>query len=100
LRVYISYHSVQADGEGKTELQNGPASKETSSSKKIVSATPASVAGTLVGPVVSSVMATTLELRNPSTVDSKANSTSAPQPCAIVPNETCLQVWWSDNDLF
>ncbi|KAG5009112.1 hypothetical protein AAZX31_07G058500 [Glycine max] len=83
--------TLTTDGEGKTELQNGPASKETSSSKKIVSATPASVAGTLVGPVVSSVMATTLELRNPSTVDSKANSTSAPQPCAIVPNETCLQ---------
>ncbi|XP_040866138.1 G-box binding factor isoform X1 [Glycine max] len=79
------------DAEGKTELQNGPASKETASSKKIVSATPASVAGTLVGPVVSSGMATALELRNPSTVHSKANSTSAAQPCAVVRNETWLQ---------
>ncbi|KAG4379682.1 hypothetical protein GLYMA_16G029000v4 [Glycine max] len=82
---------ITADAEGKTELQNGPASKETASSKKIVSATPASVAGTLVGPVVSSGMATALELRNPSTVHSKANSTSAAQPCAVVRNETWLQ---------
>nr|BAD42432.1 bZip transcription factor [Psophocarpus tetragonolobus] len=79
------------DGEGKTETQEGSVSKETASSRKIMPATPASVAGNLVGPIVSSGMTTALELRNPSTVHSKANNTSAPQPCAVVPSEAWLQ---------
>ncbi|XP_027938834.1 common plant regulatory factor 1-like isoform X1 [Vigna unguiculata] len=42
------------DGEGKTETQDGPISKETASSKMIMPATPASIAGKFVGPVISS----------------------------------------------
>ncbi|TKY64023.1 Common plant regulatory factor 1 [Spatholobus suberectus] len=79
------------DGEGKIKIQDGPVSKETSSSKMIMTASAAGAAGKLVGPVVSSGMTTVLELRNPSTVHSKANSTSAPQPCAVVPSEAWLQ---------
>ncbi|RDY06664.1 Common plant regulatory factor 1, partial [Mucuna pruriens] len=89
--MVIYYQTLQSDVEGKTETQDGPVSKETTSSKKVMSATPASVAGKLVGPVVSSGMTTTLELRNPSTVHSKANSPSAPQPCAVVPFEGWVQ---------
>jgi len=94
--MVIFYRTVQADGEGKTETQDGPVSKETTSSKMVMSATPASVAGKLVGPVISSGMTTALELRKPLTVHSKENPTSAPQPCAAVPPEAWLQVW-SDN---
>jgi len=67
-------------------------SKDTAASNKIVAVAPASVAGTIVGPVVSSGMTTVLELRNPSSVHSKANTTSAPQP-SVLPAETWLQVW-------
>ncbi|XP_027350122.1 common plant regulatory factor 1-like isoform X3 [Abrus precatorius] len=79
------------DGEGKTEIQGSPISKETAASNKMMSVTPASVAGKVVGPVVSSGMITTLELRNPSSVHSKTNTTSAPQPCAVLPAEAWLQ---------
>ncbi|QCE00104.1 plant G-box-binding factor [Vigna unguiculata] len=61
------------DGEGKTETQDGPISKETASSKMIMPATPASIAGKFVGPVISSGMTTTMELRNSFTVHSKEN---------------------------
>ncbi|XP_014515365.1 common plant regulatory factor 1-like isoform X6 [Vigna radiata var. radiata] len=44
------------DGEGKTETQDGPISKETASSKIVVPATPASIAGKFVGPVISSAV--------------------------------------------
>ncbi|XP_027335503.1 common plant regulatory factor 1-like isoform X2 [Abrus precatorius] len=79
------------DGEGKTEIQDGPVSKETSASKKIMPVTPTSVAEKLVGPAVSSGMTSALELRNPSAVHSKANSASAPQPCGVLPSEAWLQ---------
>ncbi|XP_014491553.2 transcriptional activator TAF-1-like isoform X2 [Vigna radiata var. radiata] len=79
-----------ADGEGKTEIQSSPISKDIAASNKIVAVAPASVAGTIVGPVVSSGMTTVLELRNPSSVHSKANTTSAPQP-SVLPAETWLQ---------
>ncbi|XP_014491555.1 common plant regulatory factor 1-like isoform X5 [Vigna radiata var. radiata] len=78
------------DGEGKTEIQSSPISKDIAASNKIVAVAPASVAGTIVGPVVSSGMTTVLELRNPSSVHSKANTTSAPQP-SVLPAETWLQ---------
>ncbi|KAK8468775.1 hypothetical protein PHAVU_006G109700 [Phaseolus vulgaris] len=78
------------DGEGKTEIQSSPISKDTAASNKIVAVAPASVAGTIVGPVVSSGMTTVLELRNPSSVHSKANTTSAPQP-SVLPAEAWLQ---------
>jgi len=71
--MVIFYHTVQADGEGKTETQDGPISKETASSKMIMPATPASIAGKFVGPVISSGMTTALELRNSFTVHSKEN---------------------------
>ncbi|XP_022641798.1 common plant regulatory factor 1-like isoform X5 [Vigna radiata var. radiata] len=48
--------STTADGEGKTETQDGPISKETASSKIVVPATPASIAGKFVGPVISSAV--------------------------------------------
>ncbi|KAK7285807.1 hypothetical protein RJT34_20588 [Clitoria ternatea] len=55
------------DEEGKTEIQGSPISKQTAaSSNKVMSVAPASVAGKIVGPVVSSGMTTALELRNPS----------------------------------
>ncbi|KAG4914084.1 hypothetical protein AAZX31_19G237800 [Glycine max] len=76
------------DGEGKTEMQGSPISKETAASNKMLAVVTAGVAGTIVGPVVSSGMTTTLELRNPSSVHSKA---SAPQPCPVLPAETWLQ---------
>ncbi|KAE9595767.1 putative transcription factor bZIP family [Lupinus albus] len=79
------------DREGKTEIQDNPISKETAASSKMVSVTPISVAGKLVGPTVSSGMTTTLELRNPSAVNAKAKSTSAPQPCGVLPPEAWLQ---------
>ncbi|XP_020228185.1 common plant regulatory factor 1 [Cajanus cajan] len=79
------------NGERKTEIQDGPVSKETASSKKIITATPASVAGKFVAPVVSSGMTTALELRNPSTVHSKGNAPTGPQPCTVVPSEAWLQ---------
>ncbi|KAJ1381415.1 G-box binding protein, multifunctional mosaic region [Sesbania bispinosa] len=79
------------DGEGKTETQDSPVSKETAASQQMVSVTPVSVAGKLVGPVVSSGMTTALELRNPSAVHSKTCSTGAPQPCAVLPSEAWMQ---------
>ncbi|OIW02337.1 hypothetical protein TanjilG_11231 [Lupinus angustifolius] len=78
------------DGEGKTEMQDNPVSKETPS-LKVMPVTPTSFAGKLVGPTVSSGMTTALELRNPSAVNFKANSTRAPQPCEVLPLEACLQ---------
>ncbi|XP_004510715.1 common plant regulatory factor 1-like [Cicer arietinum] len=74
------------DGEGKTEMQNSPVCKETTASKKMVSATPAGVAEKFVRPVVSSGMTTALELRNAATV-----SVSAPQPCGVIPPEAWIQ---------
>ena len=87
--MVVLFCTVQADGEGKTEIQGSPISKETAASNKMLAVVTAGVAGTIVGPVVSSGMTTTLELRNPSSVHSKA---SAPQPCPVLPAETWLQV--------
>jgi plant G-box-binding factor len=53
---------------------------------------PAGVTGQLVGPAVSSAMTTALELRNSSSVHSKINPTSAPQPSAALPPEAWIQV--------
>ncbi|XP_052735084.1 common plant regulatory factor 1 isoform X3 [Vigna angularis] len=89
-RLFFCCHHSTHDGEGKTEIQSSPISKDTAASNKIVAVAPASVAGTIVGPVVSSGMTTVLELRNPSSVHSKANTTSAPQP-SVLPAETWLQ---------
>ncbi|KAK7338010.1 hypothetical protein VNO77_18605 [Canavalia gladiata] len=79
------------DGEEKTEVQGSPNTKDTTASNKTMPIAPASVAGKIVGAVVSSGMTTTLELRNPSSVHSKTNTTSAPQPCATLPAESWLQ---------
>ncbi|XP_061363358.1 common plant regulatory factor 1-like isoform X2 [Gastrolobium bilobum] len=79
------------DGEGKTEIQGSPVSKETADSNKVMSVAPASVTAKLIEPVVSSGMTTSLELRNPSSVHSKPNPTGAPQPCPVVPAENWLQ---------
>lgn len=86
--LLINFPTVHTDGEGKTEIQDSPVSKETAAANKMMSVTPASVTGKLVGPVVSSVMTTALELRNPSTVNSKANSTRG-----VLPPEALRQVW-------
>ena len=91
------FPTVQADGEGKTEIQASPVtpvSKETAASNKTMPIAPASIAGKLVGPLVSSGTTTTLELRNPSSVHSKTNGTSALQP--VLPPEAWLQVWPSN----
>ncbi|KAK7275298.1 hypothetical protein RIF29_16410 [Crotalaria pallida] len=80
-----------ADEEEKTEKEDSPLSKEPAASDKMISVTPVSVAGNLAGLEVSSGMTTALELRNPSTVDSKANSSSAPQPFGVLPPEAWLQ---------
>lgn len=89
--MVMLFPTVQADGDGKTEMQVSPASKEAAAAGKMMSVAPTSVAGKLVGPAVSSGMATTLELTNPTSV--RANSVSAPQPCAVLPAEAWLQVW-------
>jgi len=89
--MVLLFCTVLADGEGKTEIQSSPISKDIAASNKIVAVAPTSVAGTIVGPVVSSGMTTVLELRNPSSVHSKANATSAPQP-SVLPAEAWLQV--------
>ncbi|KAI4328870.1 hypothetical protein L6164_021192 [Bauhinia variegata] len=75
------------DGDGKTEIQASPVSKEAVASNKMMSVTPGSVGGKMVGSVVSSGMATALELRNPH----KTSPSSVPQPCAVVPSEAWLQ---------
>ncbi|KAL2345875.1 hypothetical protein Fmac_007160 [Flemingia macrophylla] len=72
------------DGEGKNEIQGSSVSKEKM-------AVVPSVTGNIVGPTVSSGMTTALELRNPSGVQSKTNTTSAPQPCSVLPAEAWLQ---------
>ncbi|XP_004494783.1 common plant regulatory factor 1 isoform X2 [Cicer arietinum] len=79
------------DGEGKTHTQGSQVSKEIAASNKTMAVAPAGVAGHLAGPVVSPAMTTALELKNPSSVHSKTNVTSAPQPCAVLPAETWLQ---------
>ncbi|KAK7397401.1 hypothetical protein VNO78_18572 [Psophocarpus tetragonolobus] len=78
------------DGEGKREIQGSPISKETAASNKII-VMPASIAGTIAGPVVSSGLTTALELTNPSSVHSKINTPSALQPCSVLPAEAWLQ---------
>ncbi|OIW16664.1 hypothetical protein TanjilG_30797 [Lupinus angustifolius] len=79
------------DGEEKTEIQNNPVPKETAASNKIMSVKPISVAGKFVGSTVSSGMTTALELRNLSTINSKANPTSGLQPCGVLPPEVWIQ---------
>ncbi|CAJ2662942.1 unnamed protein product [Trifolium pratense] len=74
------------DGEGKTEMQDSPVSKENAAFKKTLSVAPASVAEKIVGPILSSGMTTALELRNPSTV-----SAAAAQPCGVLPPEVWMQ---------
>lgn len=74
------------DGEGKTEMPDSQVSKETAASKKTVSVITSSAAEKMVGPVLSSGMTTSLELRNPSPI-----STSAPQPCGLLPPEAWMQ---------
>ncbi|XP_019418061.1 PREDICTED: G-box-binding factor 3-like isoform X1 [Lupinus angustifolius] len=77
------------DENGKTEMQVSPASEEATAASKIMSVVPAGVAGKLAGPSFSLGTTTTLELTNPSGV--RANSTSAPQPCAVLPPEAWVQ---------
>ena len=91
--MVINIPTVQADGEGKTEIQDNLVSKETAASNKMISTTPASIAGKLAVPVVSSGMTTALELMNPSTLHSRTNTTNGPLPCGVVPSEAWLQVW-------
>lgn len=79
--MVVLFYTVQADGEGKTEAEDSP--------NKMMTVVPANVAGTVVGPVVSSGMTTALELKNP--------SKSAPQPCSVLPGEAWLQVWLAYN---
>ncbi|PNY05199.1 common plant regulatory factor 1-like protein [Trifolium pratense] len=74
------------DGEGKTEMQDSPVSKENAAFKKTLSVAPASVAEKIVGPILSSGMTTALELRNPSTI-----SAAAAQPCGVLPPEVWMQ---------
>ncbi|XP_059634299.1 common plant regulatory factor 1-like isoform X2 [Cornus florida] len=83
-------------GDGKMETRNSPVpSSEVSgaSNKAIrVTAVPASVAGKVLGNVLSPSMATTaLELRNTPSANPKTNSTSVPQPCVVMPNEVWLK---------
>ncbi|KAI4355181.1 hypothetical protein L6164_003977 [Bauhinia variegata] len=75
------------DGDGKTEIHASPVSKEAATANKVMSVTPGSVGGKLVGPVVTSGMTTRLELMNPP----KTGPASVPQPCAVLPSEPWLQ---------
>lgn len=83
-------------GDGKTETRSspGPAGEVNATSDKVLGTTvaPVCVPGKSVGPVLSPAMTTALELRNPSNMNAKASPTSFPQPCAVLPSETWLQV--------
>ncbi|XP_061349809.1 common plant regulatory factor 1-like [Gastrolobium bilobum] len=86
-----SERTPTTDGEGKTEIQDSLVLKETTTSKKMMPVTLASVAGKVVESVVSSGMTTSLELRNPLTVHSKTSSSSGTQPSGVLPSEVWLQ---------
>ncbi|XP_054784102.1 G-box-binding factor 3 isoform X2 [Prosopis cineraria] len=78
-------------GDEKAEIQATLLPKETAVSNKSMAIVPASVAGKIAGPVVSSSMTTALELRNPQTVHSKPNLTNVAQSGAVIPSEAWLQ---------
>lgn len=80
--MLITFPAVQAGGEGKAEMQ----------ADKKMAIVPTGVPGKLAGPVVSSGMITTMELRNPHTVHSKPNLTNFVQTGAVIPPEAWLQV--------
>uniref|UniRef100_A0A5B7C036 Putative common plant regulatory factor 1 n=2 Tax=Davidia involucrata TaxID=16924 RepID=A0A5B7C036_DAVIN len=86
-----------AGGDGKTEMQNSPvpAGELNGASNKVmgVTVTHASVAGKMVGTVLSPSMTTPLELRNTSDANPKTSPTSVPQPCAVIPGEA-----WRQNE--
>jgi hypothetical protein len=94
----ISVYSIciWTGSDGKTEAQASSVSaKEVNSAPdKALGATvtPASAAGNLVGTVVSPGMTTALEHRNTPNMNTKTTTNSVPQPCAVLPPETWVQV--------
>ncbi|XP_050114287.1 common plant regulatory factor 1-like isoform X1 [Malus sylvestris] len=82
-------------GEGKTDMQPGPAEEASAATDKVLGVTLAAVSipGKLVGPAVSPGMTTALELKNSPILNSKTSPTSVPQSCAVLPPET-----WIHND--
>ncbi|XP_009377247.2 common plant regulatory factor 1 [Pyrus x bretschneideri] len=82
-------------GEGKTDMQPGPAEEASAATDKVLGVTLAAVGipGKLVGPAVSPGMTTALELKNLPILNSKTSPTTVPQSCAVLPPET-----WIHND--
>ncbi|XP_044494516.1 common plant regulatory factor 1-like isoform X2 [Mangifera indica] len=81
-------------GDGKTETQPNPASGGDANAAPNVLGTSvagAGVPGKPSGPVLSPGMTTTLELRNPTSMNSKTSPSGVPQPCAVLPTEGWLQ---------
>ncbi|XP_057979027.1 common plant regulatory factor 1 isoform X2 [Malania oleifera] len=85
-------------GEGKAETQTSlvPAGETNAATDKVlgISVASASATGKLGGTVLSPSMTTTLELRNPVSVNAKTSPTSLPQGpqlCAVFPSEALLQ---------
>lgn len=54
--------------------------------------TPGGVSGNLVGSVVSPGMATALELKNTSNINTKTTTTSVPQSCSVLSSEAWMPV--------
>lgn len=84
-------------GDGKTDIQSTPVPVGVNATPDKVLATavaPTSVSGKPVGPVLSPGMPTKLELRNAPGMNVKASPTSIPQPCAVLPPETWIQVFF------
>ncbi|KAF3439911.1 hypothetical protein FNV43_RR18189 [Rhamnella rubrinervis] len=82
-------------GDEKSEKQASPVSaKEVNAVSDIemgATRSPAGVSGKLVAPVVSPGMATALELRNPSNLNTKISPSTLQQTCAVLPSEAWLQ---------
>ncbi|KAA8516134.1 hypothetical protein F0562_019313 [Nyssa sinensis] len=86
---------VVAGGHGKTDTHNSPvpAGEVNGASDKAmgVTVTPASVAGKVVGTVLSPSMTTALELKNTPGANPKTSPTSIPQSCGVIPSEVWRQ---------
>lgn len=96
VNVLISSFCLYITIVGDEKHVNPISAKEiNAASDKALGATvpPASVPGKMVGSVVSPVMTTALELRNPSNINTKTSPTATlNQACTVLPSDSWLQV--------
>ncbi|KAJ0113442.1 hypothetical protein Patl1_00551 [Pistacia atlantica] len=92
--VYICLIFMPTGGDGKTETQPNPVpGGDVNAAPNVVLGTTVAadgVPGKAGGPVLSPGM-TTLELKNPTSMNAKTSPTSVPQQCAVLPTEGWLQ---------